>query len=243
MAMGFFEEASEALRVCKDAPVTQLVLGWRASYVVASDGRWGVGFVPPELHTARPAHTDALVKASLVQLSELLVSPFSQEFAAATAACDALLPFPQGGFELDHVMPVARGDRVAVLGYDRDLLPFMRDWGWRVAVFDDQGKGPDCFPQEDFPRGVAKAEWAWLSPDALRDRWLLSTSELLTRKKGCFLQGPGLPYLKRPLADLGVTHIAAPRAVGDPDSVRAHIAAGGSPWLCRDLEWRVHSAP
>ena len=239
--MGFFEDLAEALEPCPDSRVEQLVLGWRASFVTASDGRWGVGCVPdPGLQTARPAHTDALLAATLLQLANLLVSPFPQEFAAAGAACDALLPFPAGGFELDHIMTVARGDRVAVLGRDRDLLPFMRDWGWRVAVFDDAGKGPDCFPQEEFSRGVREADWAWLSPEALRDRWLLSTSEVLRQKKGCFLQGPGLPCLRRSFAALGVTHVVVPRATAPAPAVCSHIAAGGSPWLCRGLEWRVH---
>ncbi|WP_208872850.1 hypothetical protein, partial [Fretibacterium fastidiosum] len=137
------------------------------------------------------------------------------------------------------------GDRVAVLGYERDLLPFMRDWGWRVAVFDDRGIGPDCFPQSDFSRGVREAEWVWLSPEAIRDRWLLSTREELTRKKGCFLQGPGLPALPGAFAPLGVTHLVVPRGDASPEAAmaaEAHVAAGGSPWLSGALTWRVYPA-
>lgn len=247
--MNFFEElAMEAGRV-DDGGVVRLILGWHASFVLAEDGRWGVGFVPDprkEAHMARAAHTDTLVGATLSRLAGLYVSPFPQEFAAATAASAALLPFGGGGAPLDLAMACARGDRVAVLGHDRDLLPFMRDWGWRVAVFDDRvADRPDCFPQDDFSRGVCEAEWAWLSPEAIRDRWLLSTCEELARKKGCFLQGPGIPAIPRAFAALGVTRLVVPVLPRGPEPVariEAHVAAGGSPWLCDALEWRVHEA-
>ena len=242
----FFEKLAAAVGGAKDGGVVRLALGWHASFVLAEDGRWGVGFVPDsmkEAHTARAVHTEALIGASLSRLAGLYVSPFPQEFAAATAACAALLPFGGGGLPLDQAMTCARGEWVAVLGYERDLLPFMRDWGWRVAVFDDRVSGrPDCFPQEDFSRGAQEAEWVWLSPEAIRDRWLLSTREELLRKKGCFLQGPGLPALAGAFAPLGVTRLVVPEAAG-PDAapmVEAHVAAGGSPWLCEALTWRVH---
>ena len=243
--MGFFEAVAEAASRAKDSAVTRLILGWHASSVLAEDGRWGAGFVPDstkEAHTARPAHTGELIGTSLARLAGLLVSPFPQEFAAATAACAALFPFSDGGFPLDLVMSCARGDRVAVLGLDRDLLPFMRDWGWRVAVFDDRGKGPDCFPQEDFPRGAEEAEWVWLTPESLRDRWLFSVKEALCRKKGCFLQGPGLPALQGLFAPLGVTRLVVPIPQGPAEGIETHIAAGGSPWHCDTLTWRVHTA-
>jgi len=44
--MGLFEDAANAAKKRKDANVTDLVLGWHASYIVASDGRWGIGYVP-----------------------------------------------------------------------------------------------------------------------------------------------------------------------------------------------------
>ena len=243
--MGFFEDVVDAARRCEDSSVTHLVLGWHASTVVASDGRWGIGCVPnslKEAHTAREAHTNLLLEGSLVQLAELIVSPFPQEFAAATAACSALLPFCEGGFRMDSIMPCARGDKVAVLGYERELIPMMRDWGWKLAVFDDQGKGPDCFPQKDFAEGVEAADWVWLTPEAIRDRWLISTAGILREKKGCFLQGPGLPWLRESFASLGVTHLVVPKAVGDAHTARLRVAAGGNSWLCPELEWRIHPA-
>ncbi|MDR2137766.1 MAG: hypothetical protein LBO68_05700, partial [Synergistaceae bacterium] len=80
----------------------------------------------------------------------------------------------------------------------------------------------------------------WLSPEAIRDRWLISTAEVLRGKKGCFLQGPGLPWLRESFASLNVTHLIAPQATGDVNAICARLSAGGDPWLCPDLEWRVH---
>lgn len=243
--MGFFEDVVDAAGKSGGTEVTSLVLGWHASYVVAADGRWGIGCVSGSLkeeRTAREAHTNLLLQSSLARLAELIVSPFPQEFAAATAACAALFPFPEGGFRMDSIMPCARGDKVAVLGYERELIPLMRDWGWKLAIFDDNRQGPDCFPQKEFPAGAEGADWVWLTPEAIRDRWLLSTADILRRKKGCFLQGPGLPWLGDSFAALGVSHLVVPQIVGDAGTVRLHIAAGGNSWMCPGLEWRIHSA-
>ena len=241
--MGFFEDAAAAVKGQNDAEVSALVLGWHASYVIASDGRWGVGYVPAshkEEHRGREEHTGLLLGASLARLAGLLVSPFPQEFAAATAACSALFPFPKGGFHMDSIMPCARGDKVAVLGYEREAIPLMRDWGWKLAVFDDRLRGPDCFPQKDFPDGARAADWVWLSPDAIRDRWLISTAGALREKKGCFMQGPGLPWLSGSFAALGVTHLISPAVTGNAKNAQSRIAAGGDLWLCPEFEWRVH---
>ncbi len=243
--MGFFEDVVNAARGSADAAVTDLVLGWHASCLCASDGRWGAGFVPNSLrepHTAREVHTHLLLSGSLTRLAELVVSPFPQEFAAATAACAALFPFPPGGFRMDDFMPCARGDKVAVLGYERELIPAMRDWGWKLTIFDDLHQGPDCFPQREFAGGVREADWVWLTPDAIRDRWLMSMTDGLKEKKGCFLQGPGLPCLPGAFASLGVTRLVVPEMAGDIEAIRSWIAVGGNPWLCPGLEWKVHPA-
>ena len=239
----FFAELSQSLQHSKDAEVSRLILGWHASYILSDDLRCGVGFVPDsriEPHTSRPIHTQSLLASTLKELAALYVSPFPQEFAAASAACSLLVPFTEkGGQYLDAVMTCARGDRVAVLGYERDLVPFMRDWGWRSAFFDDRYAGrQDCFQQEEFSRAVREAEWVWLSPEAIRDRWLLSTQNILREKKGCFLQGPGIPAIPEAFARLGVTHLVVP--LGDEaGKIEAHISAGGSAWLCEALRWRV----
>jgi hypothetical protein len=241
--MGFFEDIVDAARACEDAAVKSLILGWHSSVVVAADGRWGLGCVPDSLkepHRTREEHTTLLLGASLIRLAELIVSPFPQEFAAAAAACAALLPFPEGGFQMDAILPCARGDKVAVLGYEREAVALMRDWGWKTAIFDDLRRGPDCFPQSEFPDGARGADWVWLTFEAARDRWLFSTADILKEKKGCFLQGPGLPWLPDSFAALGITHLIAPQVTGDAETLRARIALGGSPWLSPDLEWRIH---
>ncbi|MBR0186829.1 MAG: hypothetical protein IJQ24_12440, partial [Synergistaceae bacterium] len=58
-------------------------------------------------------------------------------------------------------------------------------------------------------------------------------------KKGCFLQGPGIPAIPNSFARLGVTHLVVP--LGDDGvKIEAHISAGGSAWLCEALRWRVY---
>ena len=171
----FFAELSQKLLKAEDSHISRLILGWHASCLLTDDGRIGVGFVPDsriEPHTSRPIHTQSLLTSTLKELAGLYVSPFPQEFAAASAACSCLVPFPDsGGQYMAAVMTCARGDQVAVLGYERDLVPFMRDWGWRSAFFDDRYAGrQDCFTQSEFSRAVREAEWVWLSPEAIRDR-------------------------------------------------------------------------
>lgn len=203
-----------------------------------------------EPHTSRQVHTEALITSTLKELAGLYVSPFPQEFAAASAACSLLVPFANdSGLPLDAMMTCARGDKVAVLGYERDLIPFMREWGWRIAVFDDRCAGRnECYTQEEFSIGVREAEWVWLSPEAIRDRWLLSTQNILREKKGCFLQGPGIPAVPEIFSRMGITHLVSPvithncaGAIPDSRIIEAHISAGGSTWLCEGLTWRVYS--
>lgn len=243
MNNNFFERLSQIISTKNDSHISRLILGWHASFILTSDGRFSTGFVPnsmKEPHTAREIHTEALLSSTLKELAALYVSPFPQEFAAASAACSLLVPFMNdSGLPLDAVMTCARGDKVAVLGYERDLIPFMHEWGWRIAVFDDRCIGRNsCFPQDDFSRGVREAEWVWLSPEAIRDRWLLSTQNILREKKGCFLQGPGIPAIPDAFSALGVTHLVVPLG-NDAGKIEAHISAGGSTWLCEGLTWRV----
>ena len=72
--MSFFEDVAAAVPRAGDSAVVRLIMGWHASYVLAKDGRWGVGFVPDstkEAHTARPAHTGELIGTGLAHLARL----------------------------------------------------------------------------------------------------------------------------------------------------------------------------
>lgn len=241
--MNLFEKIAQATHACLDSRIKELVLGWYASFAVSEDQRWGIGYVPNSLkepHKSRESHTHFLTCSTLIGLADLFPSPFPQEFAAASAACAALLPFPKEGLPLDNIMPCARGDKVAVLGYEKELLPLMRDWGWKIAVFDDFGQGPDCFPQKNFSEGVDGADWVWLTPESIRDRWFISITEKLRQKKGCFLQGPGIPYLKGVYSQFGITHLITPRITGDSDAIRFRLGAGGDLWLSREIEWAAY---
>ena len=60
--MSFFEDVAAAVPRAGDSAVVRLIMGWHASYVLAEDGRWGVGFVPD---STKEAHT-ALRRPSLV---------------------------------------------------------------------------------------------------------------------------------------------------------------------------------
>ena len=244
----FFENLSQIISTKRDSHISRLILGWHASFILTEDGRYNTGFVPDSMkepHTSRQVHTEALISSTLKELAGLYVSPFPQEFAAASAACSLLVPFTNdSGLPLDAVMTCARGDKVAVLGYERDLVPFMREWGWRIAVFDDRCAGRnECFTQNEFSRGVREAEWVWLSPEAIRDRWLLSTQNILREKNGCFLQGPGIPAVPEIFSRMGITHLVSPVITLESDAriIEAHISAGGSTWLCEGLTWRVYS--
>lgn len=114
----FFGSLSQVIEKVEDSKVSQLILGWHASFVSSEDGRSGVGFVPDsrlEPHTSRPIHTASLLTSTLKELAALYVSPFPQEFAAASAACSVLVPFDErGGEYLDVVMTCAR-DRKSVV--------------------------------------------------------------------------------------------------------------------------------
>jgi len=60
--LSFFEDVAAAVPRAGDSAVMRLIMGWHASYVLAEDGRWGVGFVPD---STKEAHT-ALRRPSLV---------------------------------------------------------------------------------------------------------------------------------------------------------------------------------
>lgn len=228
-----------------DCEVESLVLGWHASGIVLRDGRWGLGAVPnplKEAHVVREQHTQKILTSSAHDLVRLIVSPFPQEFAAATAAISALLPPPAGGMSLDLIRLMPRDEKVAVLGYHRAIVPFLRDWQWQLVIFDDYRKAPDIHLEEAIEEKIGEAQWVWMTAEALRDRALPVLNEKLKRMNGVFLQAPGVPWLELGYRDIGVNYLVLPHLAENARSrdVIAKIAVGGDPWNDEGLVWKVH---
>ncbi|WP_024821347.1 Rossmann-like domain-containing protein [Aminobacterium mobile] len=242
--MRFFEKLISLAKEQKDAPVREIILGWHASIVSFEDGRWGLGMVPPGEKiplSSREEHTQRLLASTAHDLVSLFASPYPQEFAAASAAAAALLP-PEGpSLPLDTIAGIPAGDNVAVMGYDRTLTPFLRDWGWSMVILDDEREAPDVFPEDETPQKLPLCKWCWLSSDTLRNRWFTFIQPYISQMKGVFLRGPGLPWLPHLFKTAGVTHLILPSINKyEISSITSFIAAGGNPWLCRHITWRVH---
>ena len=249
--MNFYELVVNAALSRKDCEVSSLVLGWHASGIILADGRWGIGAVPDplkEAHVVREHHTRAIIGASAHALAQLIVSPFPQEFAAASAAVAALLPPPEGsGLPLDSIRLITRGEKVAVLGYHRSIVPFMRDWNWELVIFDDYSmkkNSPDVYPESEMLKQLKNVSWVWLTSEAMRDRAFLELQDKLANMKGVFLQGGGVAWLDHGYRDFGVSYLILPhKADGDvaPSNVIARIGVGGEAWNDDELVWKVHS--
>lgn len=244
--MNFYERIVNMALECDDCGIQSLVLGWHASSVILEDGRWGLGAVPnplKEAHVVRERHTRAITGASVHDLARLIVSPFPQEFAAATAVISALFPPPNNGLPLDALRLIPKNDSVAVFGYHNAVIPFLRDWGWQLIIFDDYRNAPDVFPENEIPEKLKSAKWAWLTAEALRDRALPSMREYFLRMNGVFLQAPGVPWLDSGYSDMGVSYLVLPHLAQEasPKDVVARIGVGGDPWNDDELIWKVHT--
>lgn len=243
--MRLYEKFLDHIRNSPDGIVERLVLGWHGSCVLLRDGRGGIGTVPlpgHELLRSIHTHTENLLRQSAQGLAELLVSPFPQEFAAASAAASALLPPPEDGFPLEALRPLPRGKKVALLGYDAELVPLLREWGWNLAIFDDLRSAPDVFPAWSGMHLAGACSWTWISTEALRDRQILTLMPLLHSMEGCILQGPGIPWAPDVLAEAGVTHLLLPSwPEATFPSILTYIEAGGNPLSCPFIRWRLHS--
>lgn len=243
--MRLYEKILDHIRSIPDGVVERLVLGWHGSCVLLRDGRCGIGTVPlpgHEVLRSVHSHTENLLRQSARGLAELLVSPFPQEFAAASAAAAALLPPPEEGFSLETLRPLPRGEKVALLGYDAELVPLLREWGWSLAIFDDLRSAPDVFPSWSGAHLAGSCSWAWISAEALRDRQILSLMSTFKTMEGCILQGPGIPWSPEVLEEAGITHLLLPAwSERDFTSILTYIEAGGNPLSCPSVFWRVHS--
>jgi len=251
--MNFYELVVNAALSQKDCEVSSLVLGWHASGILLADGRWGVGAVPDplkEAHVVREQHTRNIIGASAHVLAQLIVSPFPQEFAAASAAVSALLPTPEeNGLPLDSIRLLTKGEKVAVLGYHRSIIPFMRDWNWNLVIFDDYStkrKSQNVYPESEMLKQLDNVSWVWLTAEAMRDRAFLELQGKLAGIKGVFLQGGGVAWLERGYRDFGVSYLILPHAADPkvkPSDVIARIGVGGEAWNDSELVWKVHNVP
>ncbi|MCL1876344.1 MAG: DUF364 domain-containing protein [Synergistaceae bacterium] len=249
--MNFYELVVNAALAQSNCEVSSLVLGWHASGIFLSDGRWGIGAVPDplkEAHIVREQHTRNLIGASAHSLAQLIVSPFPQEFAAASAAVSALLPPPEGeGLPLDSIRLVTKGEKVAVLGYHRSIIPFLQDWNWELMIFDDYSmkkKCPNVYPESEMLKQLDDVSWVWITAEALRDRAFLELQGKLAGMKGVFLQGGGVAWLNSGYRDFGVSYLVLPHRASpeiNPFDVIARIGVGGDAWSDSELVWKVHS--
>jgi uncharacterized protein (DUF4213/DUF364 family) len=240
----FFEKLiAQALKE-KDSSIEGIVLGWHASVVRLRDGRVGIGTVPPgdkiPLDT-REEHTRHLLSSSAHGLVSLFASPYPQEFAVASAIVSALVPASKCSLPLDSIAGIPENDSVAVIGYDKILIPHLRDWGWNMSILDNQREAPDIFPEHAASEKLPSCQWCWLTAEAFRNRWFTFIQPYISHMKGIFLQGPGLPCLPSLFREAGITHLILPTISPTEEmNVTQYISAGGHPMLCRDISWNVY---
>ena len=248
--MNFYELVVNTALSQENCEVSSLVLGWHASGILFADGRWGIGAVPDplkEAHIVREQHTRSIDGANAHSLAQLIVSPFPQEFAAASAAVAALLPPPEGsGLPLDSIRLMPKGEKVAVLGYHRYIIPFLQDWNWELVIFDDytmKKRTPNVYPESEMLKQLDGVSWVWITAEALRDRAFLELQDKLKGMKGVFLQGGGVAWLDRGYRDFGVSYLVLPHRANpeiNPTDVIARIGIGGEAWNDSELIWKVH---
>lgn len=242
-AMGLYEEIQERLLSARDGELESLVLGWKGSAVVLKDGRWGIGAVPPgggATLSPREDHTRRLLLSGAKDLAKLLVSPYPQEYAAASAAAAAIAPAPEEGLPLESLLPLPGGERVSLVTPDPWVTDFLRDWNWNVSVFDDGRRGLNVFPEWTASQHLNSSGWVWLTAEVFRTRSFFSLLPFLSGKK-VVLQGPGIPFLPDVYGQAGISFLVLPETSGtDGSAAMRYVASGGTPWTCPDLRWRVH---
>lgn len=241
--MRLYESILQGALSTLECKVEDIVLGWRGSYVSLADGRWGVGATPraeDESLSSREDHTRTILSSTSHGLARLVVSPYPQEFAAATAALCALLPAEGEGAPLDSLISAMSGEEVFLVAPAPGAVDFLTDCGLDVSIFDDSRRGRRVRPLWSTQQHLRRSGWLWINADALRDRAILALAPSFKGMRGVVLQGPGIPFLPTVLGELGVTCIVAPRAEASSRlEVRRYVAAGGAPWSCPTLAWRV----
>lgn len=240
--MRLYEELQEKLFLVRQGELESLTLSWQGAVAVFKDGRWGIGATPPEgaaVLSSREDHTRGLLAPGSGDFIRLIVSPFPQEYAAATAVASALAPPPEGE-PLESLLPLPGGERVSLITPDPFVADFLRDWNWNISIFDDKKRGRNVFPEWTASQHMGGAGWVWLTAECFRTRTFFSLVPWLKGKR-VILQGPGIPYIPEVYYRAGITCLVLPDTVrADPEDPLRYIGAGGSPWKCPGLPWRVY---
>ena len=241
--MRLYESILQEVLRAPDGKPDNLIIGWKGSFLSLADGRWGVGSTPPEGGdplSPREEHTRNILMCGAHSLARLLVSPYPQEFSAASASLAALASAPAGGEPLEYLLPLPGRDRVVLLAPDPWVIDFLRDWNWNISIFDDSRRGLDILPEWTSSQHLHSSAVLWINAETLRNRKILSLIPLLKEKRGVILQGPGIPFLPTVFREAGITHLVLPAAdKSAAPETRRYIAAGGTPWTCPSLRWRV----
>ncbi len=241
--MRLYESILDEVLTSPDGEPDYLIIGWKGSILSLSDGRWGVGAVSPagnEPFSPREEHTRNLLSIGAHGLARLLVSPYPQEFSAASASLAALAPAPDGGEPLESLLSLPGGEKISLLAPDPWLVDFLRDWNWNLSIFDDARRGLRVLPEWTSSQHLRSSGWLWITAETLRNRKILSLLPLLKGKHGVILQGPGIPFLPSVFREAGITHLVLPVAEERAEArTRRYISAGGTPWSCPSLLWRV----
>jgi hypothetical protein len=238
-----YEELLEKLLSVRQGEIDSLVLSLKGSAVRFKDGRWGIGAVPPEgaaVLSTREDHTRGLLARESSELIKLLASPYPQEYAAATAVAAALAP-PVEGEPLESLLSLPGKDRVSLITPDPFVADFLRDWNWNISIFDDKKRGRNTLPEWTASQHLAGSGWLWITAECFRTRSFFSFLPRIKGKK-VILQGPGAPFIPEVYGRAGISYLVIPRTGGaNHEGPFRYIGAGGSPWRCPDLSWRVYN--
>ncbi len=94
----------------------------------------------------REEHTRNILMSGAHSLARLLVSPYPQEFSAASASLRRARPGAEGA-NLWNSLQLPGRDRVALLAPDPWVTDFLRDWNWKISIFDDSRRGLGILPE------------------------------------------------------------------------------------------------
>jgi hypothetical protein len=240
--MRFLESLMKAALERPNARVESLLIGWKGSLTLLSDGRTGLGWAPSFSTGSTQVRNDIarrLISASAHDLVSLYASPFPQESAAASAAMAALCS-PEGGLGLESLIPLPGDSSVALLDADRPVKETLEDWGWTVTSFGERTGHRRTLPGWTSTCAASSFRVFWLSGRLVPDGTLRALVPVVPQGSAVIVQGPGIPFVPDVLYHMGVQYLVLPQiASGAERSCLSHIAAGGDPWLSPHVLWRA----